>query len=230
MAWVLVRQGITYVMDGAAYTATIPTSKTKDGDLVIKLPSGLNIVLNDDAPVPAKRSSTKEQAIALVTDFCKIAEAFSPDAYEDPLSEDGLPITAGYGSTINRDGKPFRLGDRITGNEAEWLVRRDVTSFYEALTDTPYWNEMTAGQQAALTSLAYNKGTGNQDSLNACLKNKHWNDLGQILQKYDNKDQLGLSRRRYAEWLLWRGENAEAAYSKAWNMVSVEQINRAVLG
>lgn len=122
------------------------------------------------------------------------------------------------------------MGDRITRNEAEWLVRRDVTAKYNDLTDTPHWNEMTVGQQAALTSLAYNKGEGNQDSLNACLKNKHWNDVGQILQKYDNKDQLGLSRRRYAEWLIWRGESARVAYDKAWGMTSVVQINRAVLG
>jgi GH24 family phage-related lysozyme (muramidase) len=88
---------------------------------------------------------------------------------------------------------------------------------------------MIPGQQAALLSLAYNKGTGNQDSLNNALKNRNWNDIGQILQKYDNKDQLGLSRRRYAEWLLWRGATAQNAYQKAWGMNSVEQINKAVL-
>jgi lysozyme len=247
MGWVLVRQGVTYIMEGSDCTSSIPTGKTQEGDLIIKLPSGVNIVVNDNAPIPKQKMTqkldaksislgaitkeqAKEQAIALVVEFCKLTEAFEADAYEDPINADGLPITAGYGSTRNRDGNPFRLGDRLTQNEADHLLWRDVEEFYQRLTDTPYWDVMVPGQQAALTSLAYNKGTGNQDSLNVALKNKHWNDVGEILQKYDNKDQLGLSRRRYAEWLLWRGATPKNAYEKAWRMSSVASINKAVVG
>jgi hypothetical protein len=43
-------------MEGSEYSASIPTSKTKDGDLVIKTPDGTNIVINDDAPIPSKKA------------------------------------------------------------------------------------------------------------------------------------------------------------------------------
>ena len=180
-----------------------------------------------------------------MVEFCKLAETFEADAYEDPLSADGLPITAGFGSTINRDGHCFRLGDRVTENEAEYLIQRDVRAKYEELVNIPYWDSLLPGQQAALTDLDYNEGYGYKDGdhdsldklmsdaakeMNQALKGRHWDKVGEILQKYDNKDQLGLSRRRYGEWLLWRGATPQNAYEKAWGMTSVAQINKAVLG
>lgn len=156
------------------------------------------------------------KAIALATEFCKLTESFEAIAYADPLNSDGLPITAGYGSTRRRDGSPFTLGEVITQEEADYLLMQDIQQFSDALLYTPYWAEMHSGQQAALISLAYNKGLSHQDSLDAALKNRNWNDVGEILLKYTNGGQLGLMRRRKAEWLMWCGKTPQEAYRAAW--------------
>jgi hypothetical protein len=70
MSWLLVRQGTTYVMDGGEQTSNYPTGKTKDGDLVIKTPEGLTIVLNDDAPEPPKKA-TKPKGVLLKVPYWK---------------------------------------------------------------------------------------------------------------------------------------------------------------
>ena len=40
-------------------------------------------------------------------------EAFRAEAYPDPGSSNGLPVTIGYGQT-RRNGQPIRLGETIT--------------------------------------------------------------------------------------------------------------------
>jgi putative chitinase len=57
MTWVLVRQGIVYEMDGAYFVGKKPISKTDSGDVVIKTPQGINVILSDSAELPLPKKS-----------------------------------------------------------------------------------------------------------------------------------------------------------------------------
>jgi GH24 family phage-related lysozyme (muramidase) len=167
-----------------------------------------------------------------LTEFCKITEGFALVAYEDPLSEDGLPVTVGYGSTKDMDGKPWKIGYKISQNIATRLLRRDVDEAFQGLDLIPYWNELKAHQQAAIADLNFNEGyqygDGDHDSLDLALKMREYKRIGVILQLYDNNDKLALSRRRYAEWCLWQGMGPKEAYFEAWAKNSVAEIMEAI--
>jgi GH24 family phage-related lysozyme (muramidase) len=174
-----------------------------------------------------------KEAIAILGDLCKITEKLALIAYKDPVNKDGLPVTNGFGSVTNRAGELWQVGDRITINEAFWLLQRDIEAAYWPCATIPHWEEMNANQRAALADLNYNEGytygDGDHDSLDyALLHRDYLEDLGRALQLYDNNDELGLSRRRYAEWRLWCGEHPEAAYEQAWAMDSVTAIMEAI--
>jgi GH24 family phage-related lysozyme (muramidase) len=173
------------------------------------------------------------EAISLLTEFCSITEDLALTAYKDPLSADGLPITNGYGSTRNEQGEPWIVGEVISRAEAIALLKRDVTEAYTPCKNIPFWHEMNAYQRAALADLNFNEGysykDGDHDSLDAVLGQKAWGLVGRTLQMYDNNDSLGLSRRRFAEWLLFRKNfRPKNAYEQAWAMNSVENILRAI--
>lgn len=138
-------------------------------------------------------------------------EGFEANAYPDPLSG-YLPITIGYGSTEDRNGRKFKMGDTITLKDAEALLEDKLTSKYlPPLQKIPYWNEMTENQQGALLSFAYNLGANfygnpNFNSITWVLKNKKWNMVPEVLYKYRNPGtsvEAGLARRRRAEGKLW---------------------------
>lgn len=124
----------------------------------------------------------------------------------------GLPITIGWGSTKNKDGKPFKLGDRITQQEAdELLVQYCKTNILPCLEKIPFWNEMNDNQRGALISFAYNLGSsfyGNSDfnTITKRLKFKQWDLVPDALYLYRNPGsnvEAGLARRRKAEGDLW---------------------------
>ncbi len=54
-------------------------------------------------------------------------EGLRLDAYPDPGSVDGRPVSIGYGATTTAGGATWQIGDRITEAEAERLLRRDLT-------------------------------------------------------------------------------------------------------
>jgi GH24 family phage-related lysozyme (muramidase) len=144
-----------------------------------------------------------------------------------------LPVTIAFGSTVNFDGLPWRIGDKISETQAYWLIERDATAAYIPMSTIPHWDIMTAHQRAALASLNFNEGyaygDGDHDTLDRVLFNRNWREVGKALQLYDNNNELGLSRRRYAEWLLFMHSATPAnAYAKAWGMKSVESIMRAL--
>lgn len=173
-----------------------------------------------------------KEAIALVTELCKLTEKLALKAYRDPLSVNGKPITNGYGATKNRTGRNWLEGETITDDESLYLLRRDVEDAYWPCATIPYWQEMNAHQRAALADLNYNEGytygDGDHDTLDRVLADKAYKHLGDTLQLYSNGYQLGLSRRRYAEWLLWQGMGPKEAYFTAWAKNSVEEIMEAI--
>jgi lysozyme len=110
----------------------------------------------------------------------------------------GVP-TIGYGNTYYEDGTKVKLGDRITQERAELLLKELVKNYYHQ------HKNITQNQFNAITSFCYNVGNGNYNK--STLKKKllanpndptirnefmKWNKAG-------GKELLGLTRRRQAE-------------------------------
>ena len=125
----------------------------------------------------------------------------------------GLPVTIGWGSTKDFDGKLFKMGRIIAQEYANNLLEFDlVNRFLPTLSKIPYWNEMNENQQGALLSFAYNLGAGfygglNFNTITNNLKQKNWKAIPETLKLYRNPGsnvEAGLLRRRIAEGDLWK--------------------------
>lgn len=132
-------------------------------------------------------------------------------AYKDPHTGN-LPITIGWGSTKDFDGKPFKMGRTITQQYADDLFIHQIENeFLPPLKKIPYWSEMNENQQGALLSFAYNLGSGfygspNFNTITRVLKEKKWTDVPEKLLLYRNPGssvEAGLLRRRIVEGNLW---------------------------
>jgi GH24 family phage-related lysozyme (muramidase) len=134
------------------------------------------------------------------------------EAYPDPLSG-GPPITIGWGSTRDKNGNPFKMGDKISQDEADSLLIDECRKhFVPFLCKIPFWGEMSDGQRGALLSFAYNLGAGfyggsNFNTISKRLKEKDWENVPDALFMYRNPGshvEAGLARRRKAEGELWK--------------------------
>ena len=139
-------------------------------------------------------------------------ESCELEAYPDPKTGN-LPITIGWGSTRDFDGKPFKLGRKITQQYAEDLFQYQIQNeFLPPLTKIPYWGEMNENQQGAILSFVYNLGAdfygnSNFNTITRVLKNKEWSKVPDALYLYRNPGtdvEPGLKRRRIAEGNLWK--------------------------
>lgn len=148
------------------------------------------------------------QGVELIKEF----EDCDLSAYVDPKTG-GLPITIGWGSTRDRKGQPFHLGDRITQEEADDLFDFQLRNeFLPPLQKIPYWGEMNDNQRGALLSFAYNLGanfygSGGFDTITRNLKQKNWKEVPDTLRLYRDPGsdvEAGLLRRRKAEAKLWQ--------------------------
>ena len=157
------------------------------------------VVSGDDMPM---------MGIKLIKEF----EGCHLNAYPDPLTG-GLPITIGWGSTRDKNGQPFQMGDSITQAEAdELLISQCKNQFLPSLRKIPHWNEMSDGKRGALLSFAYNLGAGfyggdNFNTITKRLKNKEWDQVPDALYLYRNPGsnvEAGLARRRKAEGEAWK--------------------------
>ena len=144
-------------------------------------------------------------------DLIKEFEGCHLSAYYDPLTG-GLPITIGWGSTKDMNGKPFKITDKITQQQADELFEYQVRNqFIPPLTKIPYWNEMNDEMRGALISFAYNLGanfygSNGFNTITRVLKEKSWHLVPEALYRYRNPGtnvEKGLARRRRAEGALW---------------------------
>jgi GH24 family phage-related lysozyme (muramidase) len=152
-------------------------------------------------------SPIPQSGVFLIKEF----EDFSPTAYYDPLTG-GLPITIGWGSTKNFEGKPFNIKDKIDIQSANLLLEQQLKNqFLPTLSKIPYWEQMNDNQRGALLCFAYNLGRdfyGHPDfgTITGVLKNKEWDKVPETLKLYRNpgtRVEAGLLRRRIAEGKLW---------------------------
>ena len=132
-------------------------------------------------------------------DLIKEFEGLRLKAYLDPV---GLP-TIGWGNTRYQDGKPVKMGDEITQEQADEMLLDDVAVRAEKLEDL-IEVQVNDHQFGALVSFAYNVGIGAftnstlrrklnaGDYEGASNEFKRWNKAG-------GKVLNGLVRRRKAE-------------------------------
>ncbi|WP_157096804.1 lysozyme [Picosynechococcus sp. PCC 8807] len=121
--------------------------------------------------------------------------------------------TIGYGCTYLANGRRVIKGDRLNSKaEAEQLLVQVFSrDFLPKLQAIPHWQEMSAGQQTALASFAWNLGAhfyGNGDfnSITRALKNKDWVGVPRALRLYNRaagKVNQGLINRREDEVRSW---------------------------
>lgn len=140
-------------------------------------------------------------------DLIKIFEGSRLEAYPDPKTG-GEPITIGWGSTRDRQGRPFKLGDRITQQEADALLMDQIIrSYLPPQTRIPGWDRMNDNQRGAILSFAYNLGarfygSNGFETLSRVLRNQEWHNLEAALILYRNpgsRVEEGLLRRRLSE-------------------------------
>ncbi|MBX2866071.1 MAG: peptidoglycan-binding protein [Leptolyngbyaceae cyanobacterium MAG.088] len=141
-------------------------------------------------------------------DLIKTFEGLRLDAYPDPGSADGLPITIGYGSTRKQDGSPFKLGDSLTRSEAEALLIWDLENrFLPPQENIPTWARMDDNQRGAILSFAYNLGAAfyggsNFQTITRVLREGIWNEIEAAFVLYRNPNsavEAGLLKRRLTE-------------------------------
>lgn len=134
--------------------------------------------------------------------------------YEGYRSTAYIPVpgdvpTIGHGTTRYEDGKPVKMGDKVTPERARILLQHDASSFARAVqrcAPVP----MHQHEFDAFTSLAYNIGEGAfckstltrklnaLDYAGACREILKWD-------KYQGKPLRGLTLRRQKEYQLCIG-------------------------
>jgi len=140
-------------------------------------------------------------------DLIKSFEGLVLTAYVDPATG-GEPITIGYGTTVYPDGNKVKLGDTCTEPQATEYLTADVNKFATKV-QSLVKSQVNDNQFGALTSFAYNVGTGNLSSSTLLKKvNKNPNDLtihNEFMRwnKANKKVMAGLTRRREAESKLY---------------------------
>lgn len=149
---------------------------------------------------------TSPAGIALIHSF----ESFQPKAYRDPGSRDGLPITIGWGSTSDEQGRPIKLGDVWTRERADARFVKDLERFEAGVLNALAGAPTTQGQWDALVSFAYNVGLQAFRDSTLLRLHKAGDYAGAGAQfgrwvKNDGKTLAGLVRRRAAEAAMYAG-------------------------
>ena len=139
------------------------------------------------------------KGLELIKEF----EGFSSVAYLCSAKK----ATIGYGNTFWEDGTPVKIGDQISKERAETLLKHVVDNFSVAV-EVDIKIEVTQNQFDALVSLAYNIGLGafKNSTLLRQLNRGNFVGASQEFLRWDKsngKQLLGLIRRREREKLLF---------------------------
>lgn len=137
-------------------------------------------------------------------DLIHLFESLKLDAYKDPGSKDGLPITIGWGSTRDANGQPIKLGTRWTKEQADEQFARDLEKTEARVRQLAPMT--TQSQFDALVSFDYNTGALHSSTL---LKKHNAGDYAGAKAEFakwvfnDGKRMNGLIRRRADEAALY---------------------------
>ena len=139
------------------------------------------------------------KGLELIKEF----EGFSSVAYLCSAKK----ATIGYGNTFWEDGTPVKIGDQISKERAEALLKHVVDNFSVAV-EVDIKIEVTQNQFDAMVSLAYNIGLGafKNSTLLRQLNRGNFVGASQEFLRWDKsngKPLLGLTRRREREKLLF---------------------------
>ncbi|MBD2138209.1 peptidoglycan-binding protein [Anabaena sp. FACHB-1237] len=160
---------------------------------------------------PTNTNATVGKVPLCGVNLIKEFEGFFENAYTDPLTGN-KPITIGWGSTRKKDGSEWKLGDKITRDEAqELLITQLENNYLPPLEKIPVWPELNINQRGALLSFAYNLGANfygaaNFQTITRVLRDKKWDEIEAAFLKYVNpgsRVEAGLRRRRLAEAKLF---------------------------
>lgn len=143
-------------------------------------------------------ATVSQAAIDLIHSF----ESFKANAYPDPGSKNGLPVTIGWGSTSDLNGRPIKLGTVWTRAQADAKFAQDIEKFAAGVREVA--GPSTQGQIDAMVSFAYNVGLGAFKSSTLLKKHLAGDYAGARSEfarwnKNDGKVMNGLIRRRAAE-------------------------------
>lgn len=127
-------------------------------------------------------------------------------AYPDPGSKNGLPITIGYGTTLI-NGKAVPRNHTITPAQADQYLRADLPSRAKAVDDNVKV-PLNDNQRGALISFIYNVGISafKNSTLLKLLNGGNYDSVPSQLMRWiynDGKEMKGLVNRRKAEIELW---------------------------
>ena len=139
------------------------------------------------------------KGLELIKEF----EGFSSVAYLCSAKK----ATIGYGNTFSEDGNPVKIGDQISKERAETLLKHVVDNFSVAV-EVDIKIEVSQNQFDAMVSLAYNIGLGafKNSTLLRQLNRGNFVGASQEFLRWDKsngKPLLGLTRRREREKLLF---------------------------
>lgn len=158
------------------------------------------------SPVSSGGLSASQRCLDLIHSF----ETLKLVAYKDPGSRNGLPITNGWGTTIDENGGSIPLGAAWDKAKADRLFARDFAKFQDRVRKLLGSAPTTQGQFDALVSFAYNVGDGEGGLKTSTLLRMHKagdyaGAAGQFARwnKNDGKVLNGLIRRRAAEAALY---------------------------
>lgn len=175
----------------------------------------INRILDGVEPALAGSMKTSKVGIDLIHKY----ETFQENAYPDPGSRNGLPVTIGWGSTSDLDGNPIKLGTRWTREMGDAKFAQDLAEFEEGVNRLIGSAPTTQNQFDALVSLAYNVGLDIDEDTRAeglgdsTLLRKHLaGDYAGAAREFskwvfnDGKRLRGLERRRADEAALYSKE------------------------
>ena len=139
------------------------------------------------------------KGLELIKEF----EGFSSVAYLCSAKK----ATIGYGNTFWEDGTPVKIGDQISKERAETLLKHVVDNFSVAV-EVDIKIEVSQNQFDAMVSLAYNIGLGAFKNSTLLRQLNRGNFVGASQEflrwnKSNGKPLLGLTRRREREKLLF---------------------------
>jgi lysozyme len=141
-------------------------------------------------------------------DIIKSFEGCELLAYVDPASK-GLPITIGWGTTLDQKGNPFKLGDKISQYGADFLLEREVNEKALGVSKLLGKKIVTQNQFDSLVCFSYNVGIGalgKSTLLKKVLISPNDPTIKDEFLKWNKgggKVLPGLTKRREAEWNLF---------------------------